>query len=295
MAKIVESASADTATPALTAREFSRIRSLVYERAGINLHDGKQTLVSARLGKQLRESGCRSYADLLTSIESDKTGESLVALIDALTTNYTFFFREPDHFQFLRDTVLPTLMARRTSGATRAEPAEIWCAAAATGEEPYTLAMLVLDAFGPSAGAWVLATDISTRALETARRGVYSEERFEGVPQGLLHKYWLRGEGQSAGKYKAKPELARAVQYGRLNLIEPFTLRAMFPVIFCRNVMIYFDKPTQQRVVDRMCRFLEPGGYLFVGHSESLSGTQHLLEYAGPAVYRKPGAVERKS
>ena len=283
---LTESSPADGGAPALTSRDFSRIRSLVYERAGIDLRDGKQTLVSARLGKQVRASGCRSYADFLSTVESDKTGESLTALIDALTTNYTFFFREPDHFQFLRDTVLPNLASR--------ERVEIWCAAAATGEEPYTLAMVLLEVLGRTP-ARVLSTDISTRALAQARRGVYPLDRFEGVPKALVHKYWLRGEGSSAGLYKAKPELARTVELAPLNLIEPFTHSGMFPVIFCRNVMIYFDKPTQQRVVDRMCKFLEPGGYLFLGHSESLSAARHLLEYAGPAVYRKPGPDHRKS
>lgn len=258
----------------------------MYERAGIDLRDGKQTLVNARLGKQLRESGCRSYADFLSAVESDLTGEALTALIDALTTNYTFFFREPDHFRFLREVVLPQV-APSASYA-------VWCAAAATGEEPYTLGMLALEAFGTRPQPRVLATDISTRALRTARRGVYSEDRFKDVPAELLRKYWLRGEGASKGLYKVKPELARAVEFGRLNLVEPFRLDTTFPVIFCRNVMIYFDKPTQQRAVDRMCEFLEPGGYLFVGHSESLSGIRHSLNYVAPALYRKPASAGRK-
>lgn len=274
---------ADICTPVLSPRDFSRIRSLVYERAGIDLREGKQTLVSARLGKQLRESGCRSYADFLASVESDKTGEALTALIDALTTNYTFFFREPGHFHFLRNHVLRELLAPKAPPRSRLE---IWCAAAATGEEPYTLAMVLLESCG-SMPARVLATDISTRALAAARRGVYPADRFESVPQALLHKYWLRGEKDSAGFYKVRPQLSQQVEFAQLNLIEPFTHNVAFPVIFCRNVMIYFDKVTQQRVVDRMCQFLEPGGYLFLGHSESLSGVKTALEYAGPAVYRK--------
>ncbi len=274
---------ADTNVLPLSPRDFSRIRTLVYDRAGIDLREGKQTLVSARLGKQVRAAGCRSYADFLASVESDTTGESLTALIDALTTNYTFFFREPGHFHFLRDKVLRDMFAVNAPAR-----AQVWCAAAATGEEPYTLAMVLLESCG-TATPRVLSTDISTRALATARRGVYPADRFEGVPQSLLHKYWLRGEGEAAGLYKVRPELAKVVEFAQLNLIEAFTHSAAFPVIFCRNVMIYFDKATQQRVVDRMCQFLEPGGYLFLGHSESLSGVQHGLEYAGPAVYRKPG------
>jgi len=269
-------------TPVLSKRDFSKIRTLVYERAGIDLREGKETLVSARLGKKLRESGCRTYAEFLNSVDSDKTGEALIALIDALSTNYTFFFREADHFHFLRDSVLPGLVSR--------ERVEIWCAAAATGEEPYTLAMLLVEACGAS-GNRVVATDISTRALEEARRGVYPADRFEGVPKALLHKYWLRGERGSAGYYKAKPELTRAVEFARLNLIEPYTLSAPFPVIFCRNVMIYFDKPTQEKVVRQLSEWLEPGGYLFVGHAESLNGVRHSLQYVAPAVYRKPASA----
>jgi chemotaxis protein methyltransferase CheR len=271
----------------LSRRDFSKIRSLVYQRAGIDLREGKETLVSARLGKKLRESGCRTYAEFLASVESDQTGESLTALIDALTTNYTFFYREPGHFNLLRETILPKLASR--------ERVELWCAAAATGEEPYTLAMLLLEARGTSGSSRVLATDISTRALEKARLGVYPADRFDAVPKALLHKYWLRGQGNSAGLYRANPELARAVEFRRLNLIDPFTHTAPFPVIFCRNVMIYFDSPTQQRVADRLCQWLEPGGHLFVGHSESLSAARQSLEYAAPAVYRKPGAAPRRS
>lgn len=274
--------------PPLSKGDFAKIRALVYERAGIDLRNGKETLVSARLGKQLRKSGCRSYADFIASVESDRTGEGLTALIDALTTNYTYFFREPDHFQFLRDTVLPQL----APGAGF----DVWCAAAATGEEPYTLAMLILEASGSRLSApCVLATDISTRALAAARAGVYASERFKDVPAALLHKYWLRGEGPSAGLYKVKPELARAVEFVQLNLVGPFTLHSAFPVIFCRNVLIYFDKSTQERVMEQLCRYLQPGGYLFLGHSESLAGTRHELEHAAPAVYRRAPSIGRRS
>ena len=263
----------------LSARDFARIRALVHERTGIDLRSGKESLVRARLGKPVQESGCRSYADFLATVESDPTGEALTTLIDALTTNYTFFFREPDHFRFLLERLLTHLAPRAGY--------YIWCAAAATGEEPYTLAMLALEAFG-SLGSppCVLATDISTRALSTARRGVYPAERFKDVPAALLHKYWLRGDGPSAGFYKAKPELARVVEFMPLNLAAPFTLDAAFPVIFCRNVLFYFDRPTQERVVGQICRYLQPGGHLFLGHSESLSGVRYGLESVAPAIYR---------
>ncbi len=255
---------------------------MIYDQAGFELKEGKQALVTARLGKKLRESGCRSYDEYLTLIEGDRTGESLVALIDALTTNYTSFLRENIHFEYLRK-ILPSLLK-----GSRA-PLEIWCAAASTGEEPYTLAMTLLETLGSDASSRcrILATDISTRALATARSGVYPAERLQDVPKEWLAQYWLRGEGASRGLCKVKPALARMVEFRRLNLIEGFTHARSFPVVFCRNVMIYFDKPTQERVVGRISTFLEPGGYLFVGHSESLTGLAHALECVSPAVYRK--------
>ena len=264
-------------SPELTTRDFEKVRALIHQRAGIDLHAGKEGLVKARLGRKLRDSGSHSYAEYLASVESDRTGESLIALIDALTTNYTYFFREPEHFNFLRDKILPKLAERPS--------VDLWCAAAATGEEPYTLAMLLLETCGLSSR--VVATDISTQAVKQAKRGVYPVDRFESVPKTMLHKYWLRGDGKAAGYYKAKPELASAIDYRHLNLIAPFSFPSPFPVIFCRNVMIYFDRATQRRVVDRMSQFLEPGGYLFVGHSESQCATHPMLEFAGPAVYRK--------
>jgi chemotaxis protein methyltransferase CheR len=167
---------------------------------------------------------------------------------------------------------------------------EIWCAAAATGEEPYTLAITMLETLGAQAAprCRVLATDISNRALAKARQGIYPAERLKGVPQKWFSKYWLKGQGDHAGDCKVKPEVGKLVEFRHLNLIEAFEHPRAYPVIFCRNVMIYFNKATQARVVKRLTKFLEPGGYLFVGHSESLTGFEHGLEFAGPALYRKP-------
>jgi chemotaxis protein methyltransferase CheR len=270
-------------TPALPGPVFDRICKLVHDRAGIELHDGKEALVASRLGKKVRQAGCASYEEYLKGVEGDRTGESLIALIDALTTNYTSFLRESSHFDFLKK-ILPAIESRASI--------EIWCAAAATGEEPYTLAITMLEALGMGAQSRcrVVATDISTQALTAARRGVYPAERLKDIPQAWFSKYWLKGEGEYAGMCKVKPEVARMVEFRRLNLIEQFTHRGMYPVVFCRNVMIYFSKATQERVVARMASFLEPGGYLFVGHSESLTGIAHSLEAVGPAVYRKPRA-----
>src|SRR5579862_453654 len=220
--------------PALPQRVFDRICNLVQKRTGIELGEGKQALVSSRLGKNLRASGCASYEEYLKQVESDGTGESLIALLDALTTNYTSFLRESSHFDRLRQ-ILPSLASRPSI--------QIWCAAAATGEEPYTLAITMLEALGWEAHSrcHVVATDISTQALAAARRGVYPQDRLQGVPQTWFSKYWLKGEGQHAGMCKVKPEVARMVEFRRLNLIEQFTLPGLYPVVFCRNVMIYFS------------------------------------------------------
>jgi chemotaxis protein methyltransferase CheR len=269
-------------TPAgLSKRTFDRVRKLVYEAAGIDLRPGKESLVSARLGRLMRSYGQHSYEECLDCVESDKSGQGLVSLIDALTTNYTYFLREPAHFDFLAKEILPRISQRGKL--------EIWCAAAATGEEPYSLAFTLLETLGMRAAAHsrILATDISVQALTAARSGIYPVERFRNVPALWLPKYLLRGEGQSAGLYKIKSEVARIVEFRRLNLVEPFQPGSLFPLISCRNVMIYFDKPTQERIVNRLSTFLEPGGYLFVGLSESLSGVSHPLEYVRPSIYRK--------
>jgi len=264
------------------ARIFETVRKLVYEKAGIELRPGKESLVSARLRGRMRETGCRSYEAYLEQAMADPGGEGVVDLIDALTTNFTSFLREPAHFEFFRKRILPSLASRPRL--------EIWCAAAATGEEPYSIAFTMLDVLGTGAAAQarVLATDISTRALGRARRGVYPQERLTAVPREWISQYMMPGSGDSQGQYKVQPAVARMVQFERLNLIEPTPARNRFPLIWCRNVMIYFDRPTQERVVERLAQSLEPGGYLFVGHAESLSGIRHTLEFVQPAVYRRP-------
>lgn len=285
MAKEFPAAQAYDGSPVLSSRVFDKIRDLVYQRAGIDLRNGKENLVSARLSKKLRETGCATYEEYLDRVLRDTSGESLTALIDALTTNFTSFLREPAHFEFLKKEILSVIGSR--------DKVEIWCAAAATGEEPYSLAFTLLETLGMNAAyrCRILATDISTRALETARKGIYPAERFDGVPKEWLPRYLLRGDGDYKGFYRVRPEVARIVEFRRLNLIEPFTHAVLYPLISCRNVMIYFDKQTQERVVERLAAFLEPGGYLFVGHSEGLTGVQHSLRFAKAATYQKPGIL----
>jgi chemotaxis protein methyltransferase CheR len=278
----------DTSCRPLEAREFAKIRQLAYDTFGLDLRAGKETLVAARLGKQIRNAGCRSFDEYYRHVVADSTGESLINLIDALTTNHTSFFREPTHFDFLRKTFLPEWKDRGTIG--------IWSAACSTGEEPYSIAMCLLEELGPAGPGKVriLATDISTRVLAKAGQGIYPAERFEGLPVLQLRRFWLRGEGDWAGCYRAKKELRALVEFRRLNLLEAVPQVGHFPLIFCRNVMIYFDKPTQQRVVERLAWCLDPGGYLLTGHAESLNGIEHGLKYVQPAVYRKASSAGRE-
>lgn len=264
----------------LSPGEFEQIRALAYKTCGIDLKDGKRQLVQARLGKKIREGKFGSFKEYYNHVVADGSGEELIALVDALTTNFTSFLREPAHFDFLRKTILPGLKS----------PIRIWCAASSTGEEPFTIAFSLLEELGMEGGsrAHILATDISTRALDTACRAVYPAERFAGMPADWLSKYLLRGSDRWQDWYRVKPAIRNMIEFRRLNLVERFQHARVFQVIFCRNVMIYFDKPTQADLVNRMAAFLEPGGYLLIGHSESLTGLTHPYQYVKPSVYRKP-------
>lgn len=266
----------------LTPREFERIRRLAHEHFGLDLRNGKEELVSARLGKKIRQWGFHTFQQYCDHVVADPSGEALVEMIDALTTNHTMFLREPAHFDFLRRMAAAELRGRG--------PIEIWSAACSTGEEPYSIAICLIEELGPGAASRIriLASDISTRALDAARKGVYAAERFDGFPAGWLPRYFLRGEGNWKGWFRTKPELRRMVEFRRINLMDPLTSLPRFAVVFCRNVMIYFDKPTQEDLLGRLTGRLEPGGYLLTGHSESLLGGRHSLEYICPAVYRKP-------
>jgi len=273
----------------LKANEFAKIRQLAYNTFGLDLRAGKETLVSARLGKHIRRSGCRSFDEYYEHVVGDVTGDALIDLIDALTTNHTSFFREAAHFGFLRKTFLPEWKSRGSI--------DIWSAACSTGEEPYSIAMSVLEELGAVSPSkiQILATDISTRVLATAEKGIYPAERLEGLSPVLLRSYWLRGEGDFTGCYRVKKEVRALVDFRRLNLLEPDSQIGHFQLIFCRNVMIYFDKATQQRVVSHLVAHLQPGGYLLTGHAESLTGIAHGLRYVQPAVYRKTPSDGREN
>lgn len=286
MSKTLET---DKGALTLKPSEFRQISQLVYDRFGLDLKKGKETLVAARLGQRLRKEGFQSFDDYYRHVIGDKTGEALIQLIDSLTTNHTSFLRERAHFEFLSRAVNEEFRDLATI--------EIWSAACSSGEEPYTIAMCMSDALdrpGHQRRVRILATDISTRVLNMAKRGVYPEERFRDVPPAWRKSYLLRGAGECKGLFKLQPKLAALVSFERLNLIEPFPHKQPFQVIFCRNVMMYFDKETQQDIVQRLSKCLAPGGYLFVGHSESLTGVEHDLKYVQPATYRKESAARGK-
>ncbi len=267
----------------LTLPTFDAFRDLVYRRSGIALSTGKQALVSARLTKRVRALGYDDFESYLNHVESDASSEELVQLLDVISTNVTQFFREPDHFAFLSKYAEEWL----AKGQTRFR---LWCAASSTGEEPYTLAMVLAEAFAasPSVDWRILATDISTRVLQTAESGVYSAGRVKGIPSLLLGKYFRKsGFGEEAA-YQALPVLRDRIAFRRLNLSQPpFPMKGPLDAIFCRNVMIYFDNPVRQRLLSDCHRLLRTGGYLVVGHSESLTGILSPFKSRLPSVYQK--------
>jgi chemotaxis protein methyltransferase CheR len=269
--------------------DYDFIRELVYSHSRINLGPDKRELVSARLGKRLRATNITSISDYCRFLQQKESADELSHLIDAISTNHTFFFREPQHFNFLLKTLLPEMEARRMSESWRSF--NVWSAASSSGEEPYSIAIALLDHFGQrSAWPWrIEATDISHKILQRARVGVYREDAVTKVPAPMLSTHFQKGFGPQEGNYRVKPHVQECVTFRQLNLLEgalPFT--EPFQLIFCRNVMIYFDRPTQEELVAKLTRQLVPGGYLFVGHSESLSGVKHTLETVKPAIYRRP-------
>lgn len=263
----------------LTGKEFEQIRHLAYNKFGLDLKSGKEELVSARLGKLIRRGGFRSFSAYFEHVNSDATGNAMIEMIDALTTNHTSFFREPSHFDFLKAALQDEF---RSTPVLR-----IWSAACSTGEEPYSIALCLSEAGRPPSAFQIVATDISTRALAKAKAAIYPGERFSQLTDAWKKRCLIPCTGEQRGSWSMRPEVMSSIRFRRLNLIEPFPPEPPFHVIFCRNVMIYFDRQTQTGLVNRLATRLEPGGYLFVGHSESLNAIQHSLNYCMPAIYRK--------
>jgi len=269
----------------LTDKEFELFSRLIYTKAGINLHTGKKELLRARLAKRLRSSKFHNFQEYYDYVLGDKSGEELVRLLDSVSTNLTSFFRESNHFQFLADEALPGLVANKKRGGG----IRIWSAGCSSGEEPYSLAITILEhkAVTPALNFKILATDISTRVLATAEQGIYPEERCKDINTNILKKYFQKGQGRWQGYVQVKPVVRNCIQFMRYNLMEPCPCKEPMDIIFCRNVMIYFDKNTQDRVVNSFYSALGEGGYLFIGHSESLTGIKHAFKYARPTVYQK--------
>jgi chemotaxis protein methyltransferase CheR len=273
------------ASPAMSEQEFAfagadfeRVRQLIYQRAGISLHAGKQAMVYSRLSRRLRETGHRSFADYLHSLElPGADGEEWQEFVNCLTTNLTSFFREEHHFvELARDL---------RSGFAR--PLRIWCNAASTGEEPYSIAMTVAESPAASHGTRIVASDIDTKVLATAARGVYAADA-RGLSAERLRSHFLRGKGNNSGFIRVKPELAKLIEFRSHNLMDTrWSLGEPFDIAFCRNVMIYFDAPTQRKVLERIRSVMQPGGLLYVGHSENFSEAKDLFRLRGKTIYER--------
>lgn len=268
--------------------EYKFIADLVYQYSRINLGDNKKELVTARLGKRLKACGVESYEDYCNILSSSDGDDELIHLVDSISTNHTHFFREIKHFEFLRQVAFPDWEKRLH---TQKKEIRVWSAASSSGEEPFTLAIELAEYFSlkPS-WSWQLdATDISTRILERAQRAVYPVDRLKDIPPDLLRKYFQKGRNQWEGYFRVKAELQQRVLFTNLNLLQPtYPFDHLFHIIFCRNVMIYFDKSTQEELVKKLFQQLHPGGYLMIGHSESLTGIQHLFKTLKPAIYQRP-------
>jgi chemotaxis protein methyltransferase CheR len=262
-------------------RTFDNIRDTVYRHSGIALADHKKTLVSSRLGKRIRVLGLDGFKDYYDYLRDDESGRELILLIDAISTNVTHFFREAKHFEVLA----AALRERYDKGQRKFR---IWCAASSTGEEPYSLAITVRESLGDDADARILATDISTGVLARAQRGVYEQKHVEKMDPEVLRRWFMRGNGGGEVSFQVRPELRGIVNFGRLNLSEQdWPIKGPLDMIFCRNVMIYFDNDLRARLVERFYSLLREGGLLFTGLSESLTKMAGEFNKIQPSVYLK--------
>ena len=270
----------------LTDADFRKLSRLIYDKCGICLSEGKEALVRSRLGKKIREGQFGSFRNYYQHVINDTSGKALVELLDSISTNFTSFFREEKHFEFLRSELLPELIDTKQD---RDKTLRFWSAGCSSGEEPYSIAITLLETIkNPS--AWdvkILATDISTKVLGVAQSGVFRQDRVKAISRDLLKKYFLRGDRNWKDFVRVKDSLKQHIQFKRLNLVTPFSFNEPFDCIFCRNVMIYFDNKTRTDLVNRFCDCMAKGGAFLIGHSESLNGIRHVFRYVKPAVYRK--------
>ncbi len=272
----------------MTRGEFETICSIVKDQSGIKLETGKEELVKARVSTRLRHLKLDTYAQYLDYLQNTSRGKEIPRLIDAISTNVTSFFREPQHFDYLRETIVPKLVSKAGAGRGRLR---IWSAGCSSGEEPYSIAIHLCEGL-PGLANWdakILATDISEQILERARRAVYSPANIETVPGQLLSRYFERMRGANADEYQVATKVRGLVSFGIVNLMAAWPMKGPFDIIFCRNVMIYFDRPTQVKLVERYRSLLAPGGTLFIGHSESLGGKTDGFRNVQSTVYEKQG------
>jgi len=272
----------------LSEREFRQISDLVYKHCGINLHIGKKELVRARLAKWLRQNNFSTFKDYINYVLEDKTGREFSTLIDSLSTNLTSFFRERQHLDFMSDKFLPFLLERKQ----KKHDFKIrgWSAGCSSGEEPYSIAITLLESVR-GLGQWdikMLATDISTKMLGIAKEGVYDKDRVSTVPPPQKNRYFIMTSVDGLKTYQVADSLRNIVIFKYMNLMKDWPVKGPLDFIFCRNVMIYFDKPTQQNLITRFWDMLDSKGLLFTGHSESLTGIEHKFEYVQPTIYMKP-------
>lgn len=267
-------------------QEFQILSSLVYDKYGIHLVPEKRTMIAVRLQKTLRNLDLPTFTMYYKYLLADTNGDALTEFVNRITTNHTFFYRENEHFDFLVRRALPDILGKLQK--ERNHDVRVWSAGCSSGEEPYTLAMLMLEYFGSQYGMWdvgVLATDISEKVLKIARTGVYSNERIASLPATLRSKYFRQ---ITEDDWEISKQVKGEVLFRRFNLMnEQFPFKKPFHVIFCRNVMIYFDQPTRDALIEKFYHALTPGGYLFVGHSETLGRSHTLFEYIMPAVYKR--------
>jgi chemotaxis protein methyltransferase CheR len=272
----------------LSEKDFKTVSDLVYKYCGINLHQGKRELVRARLAKRLRQLKMRTFSEYIKYATNDPTGKEFTTLIDTISTNLTSFFREKQHFDYLNNVYFPEMLAKKK--ARNSKKIRVWSAGCSSGEEPYSIAITLLDLLATQQN-WdikILATDISTQILDKAKKGVYEPARVEPVSAHQKQKYLIKIKEGHDTYYQAGPNLKKIIYFARLNLMEQWPVQGPLEFIFCRNVMIYFDKPTQQKLVNRYWELLDSGGLLFTGHSESLTGIKHKFAYVQPTIYKKP-------
>src|SRR3990172_1120279 len=254
----------------------------MYDMSGISLPEGKISLVKSRLLNRLMILGLSSFEEYVDLVERDSSGQELIAMVDILTTNQTSFFREPQHFEFLKKHVLPSINGKY-------QKVRVWCAGCSSGEEPYSLAIIFQEENSQieRSDVKILATDISVRVLKVAERGVYSHEHIKNIQPHLLQKYFTRQQENGEWMFRINENIKSLVRIARLSLVEGWPMRGPFHFIFCRNVMIYFDQAVREKLVARFYQLLMPGGHLFIGHAESLTGLSHKFTYVAPAIFRK--------